>query len=255
MAKSQQEEERLRQEKLELLKMKQGIIEESEIIPEDAPTQYEKPHGWKKVSNFFYQNKWFLIPAFFAAALLVFLAVQFFTREKADIEIIVAVTTEKSELLGKIDVIEETLEMYCPDFDGNGKVHVSVETIDLSMGDTMTQYADVERQKFSTEIKMFDRPLAVCDKGYISDFIPPCDEGYGYELYSNLSGTFSADILYNGKSVICSKTGLDFASDALLCVRALPANSKAQDKNVIERRERALIVLQNIVEGNVVNPK
>ena len=119
----------------------------------------------------------------------------------------------------------------------------------------MTQYADVERQKFSTEIRMFDRPLAVCDKGYISDFIPPCDEGYGYELYSNLSGTFSDEILYNGKSVICSKTGLNFTSDALFCVRALPANSKAQDKNVIERRERALIVLQNIVDGNIVNPK
>ena len=45
MANSQQEEERLRKEKLELLKMKQGIIEESEIIPENAPALHEKPHG------------------------------------------------------------------------------------------------------------------------------------------------------------------------------------------------------------------
>ena len=255
MAKSQQEEERLRKEKLELLKMKQGIIEESEIIPENAPALHEEPHGWKKISNFFYQNKWFLIPAFFAAALLVFLTVQFFTREKADIEIIVAVTVDKSELLGKIDVIEETLEMYCPDFDGNGKVHVSVETIDLSMGETMTQYADIERQKFSTEMRMLDRPLAVCDKGYISDFIPSCDEGYGYELYSSLSGIFSDDILFGEKSVVCSKTGIEFTEGALFCVRSLPANSKGEDKGVIERRERALIVLKNIVDGNIVNPK
>lgn len=255
MAKSQQEEERLRQEKLELLKMKQGIIEESEIIPEDAPAQYEKPRGRKKISNFFYQNKWFLIPAFFAAALLVFLVVQILAREKADIDIIVTVTKENSELLAKIDVIEETLEMYCPDFDGNGKVHVSVQAIDLSLGDAMIQYADIERQKFSTEIKMFDRPLAVCDKGFISEYVPQCDDGYGYELYTNFSGTFPAEILYSGKSVICSKTGLDISEDALICVRELPATSKAEDKGVVERRERALIVLQNIVDGNIVNPK
>ena len=251
MANSQQEEERLRKEKLELLKMKQGIIEESEIIPESAPTQYEKPRGGKKISNFFYQNKWFLIPAFLAAALVVFLIVQVFTREKADIEIIVAVTAENSELLTKIDVIEETLEMYCPDFDGNGKVNVSVQTIDLSV--TSPQDADVEQQKLSTEVKMYNRPLTICDKGFISDYITKSE--FGYEFYSGLSDSLTGELLNNGKSAICSNTSLDFAKDAFFCVRAFPSSSKAQDKGVIERRERALIVLQNIVNGNIVNPK
>ncbi len=255
MANSQQEEEKLRKEKLELLKMKQGIIEESEIIPEAAPPKYEKPHGWKKISNFFYQNKWFLIPAFLAAALVVFLVVQILTREKADIEIMVIVTNENTELLAKTNVIEETLEMYCPDFDGNGKVHVSIQTIDLSLEDDVTQYSDVERQKLSTEIKLFKRPLVICDKGFISDYIPEHFSGSSYEFFSNLSGNFPAEILYNETGVICSKTGLDFAEDALLSVRELPANSVGQDKNAIERRERALIVLKNIVDGNIVNPK
>ncbi len=249
---NKQDEERLRREKLELLKMKQGIIEESEIIPETGARAVAEVHGFKKVTNFLYLNKWIIIPAVFAAALVLFLAVQFFSREKADIEIILAVTSENSELLAKADIVEKTLEKYCPDFDGNGNVHVSVETIDLSLDDAMTQYADIERKKLSLEFRMCDRPLAVCDKGFISEYIPKCD--LGYEIYTNFTEVYSDDMLFAGKGVLSDKTDVDFPDGTLFCVRALPANSKAQEKDVIERRERALIVLQNLVEGNAVNP-
>lgn len=249
---NKQDEDKLRREKLELLKMKQGIIEESEIIPETGSHAVSEVHGFKKVTNFLYLNKWILIPAVLAAALVIFLVIQFFSREKADIEIIVAVTTENSNLSASAEVIEKELEKYCPDFDGNGKVHVSVETIDLSLGDAMTQYADVERQKLSLELRMCDRPLAVCDKGFIGDYIPKCD--YGYELYTNFTEIYPDEMLYAGKGVISSKTAVNLSDNTLFCVRELPAGSKGEDKGVIERRERALIVLQNIIDGKVVNP-
>lgn len=253
MAKNQQEEERLRKEKLELLKMKQGIIEESEIIPEDAPPKYEKPHGWKKITNFFYLNKWILVPAFLAAALLVFLAVQVFTREKADISVIVAITDKNSHLLSKTELIEETIEMYCPDFDGNGKVHAEIISMNLSLGESYSQYASSETEKLMREISKMSSPIAVCDKGFVFDEIPHV--GCISVLFTDLSDAYPDDILYNDKGVLCSKLDAEFPEDALISVRAVPAGEKGQTEEVAELRERALIVLKNIVDGNIINPK
>lgn len=249
---NKQDEDKLRREKLELLKMKQGIIEESEIIPETGSRAVAEVHGFKKVTNFLYLNKWILIPAVFAAALVIFLAVQFFTRERADIEIIVAVTKENANLSANAEIIEKEIEKYCPDFDGNGKVHVSVQTIDLTLGDAMTQYADIEREKLSLELRRCDRPFVVCDEGFIGEYIPKCD--YGYELYTNFTEIYPDEMLYMGKGVISSKTAVNLSDNTLFCVRELPASSKGKEKSVIERRERALIVLQNIIDGNIVNP-
>ena len=47
-------------DKRELLKLKQGLIEESETIQEEKHEVIEL-HGWKKVSNFFYHYKWHVV--------------------------------------------------------------------------------------------------------------------------------------------------------------------------------------------------
>lgn len=245
-------DEKFRQEKLELLKMKQGIIEESEIVPEDEHLPYEKPHGLKKISNFFYHNSWYLIPLTVAAAIVIFLAVNFFSREKADIEIVIAVTEENSELLRKSDIIEKTIEKYCPDFDENGKVHANLEIIDLSMSDVQTQYADVERQKFSFEEQNYFRPLTICDKGFVNDYIPSFD--YNYEVFADLDN-LPDNLLYGTNAVLMSKTSADISENALLCIRNAPAYTTSSKEDVDERRRRALIVLENIASDNVVNPE
>lgn len=245
-------DEKFRQEKLELLKMKQGIIEESEIIPEDEHLPYEQPHGLKRVSNFFYHNSWYLIPLAIAAAIVIFLAVKIFSQEKADIEIMVAVTEENSELLQKADIIEKTLEKYCPDFDGNGKIHVNVELIDLSMGDAQIQYADVERQKFSFEEQNYSKPLTICDKGFIEDYIPSMS--FDYKVFEDLNN-LPDDLLYGTNAVVMSRTKANFSVNALLCVRNAPSYTTSSKRDIAERRRRALIVLENIISDNVVNPE
>ena len=245
-------DDKFRQEKLELLKMKQGIIEESEIISEDERPPYEKPRGFKKISNFFYQNSWFLIPLVIAAAIVIFLAVKFFSQEKADIEIVVAVTEENSELLYKAELIEKTIEKYCPDFDGNGNIHVNLEMIDLSMGDAMIQYADVERQKFKFEEKNYSRPLTICDKGFFNEYIP--NYGYNYQFFADLDN-LPDDLRYGKNAVLMEKAIPDFPEDALLCVRNAPSYASSSKEDIAERRRRALIVLENITSGNVVNPE
>ncbi len=252
MPKSEKDEEKLRQEKLELLKMKQGIIEESDIIPQDVSKASYELHGFAKFKNFCYHNVWYIVPIALFAALAIFLTAQILMREKDDLKMIVVITDQRSELLRYIDVIEETLEKYCPDFDSNGNVHVSVQEIDLSMDDAMVQYADIERQKMALAHEMCERTLVLADKGFIDNYVPKCD--YGYELYTDFTGVYPEDILYNRKGVLSNKIDVDFSEQYIFCVRAIPEGSKANDKNVIEQRSRALTVLNNIVEGNIVNP-
>ena len=77
-----EEQQRQQREKAELLKLRQGLIDESDEIPEDEPPKFEKPTGAKAVENFFYHYKWRLIGIIFTVALLTFMIIQTVTREK-----------------------------------------------------------------------------------------------------------------------------------------------------------------------------
>lgn len=151
MAKSDEEE---RRERLELLKMKQGIITESEIIPEE---QEEKPAPApltfkQKIANFFYYHKFHLLFGGAAVVLAVFLIVQMVGRTEPDIEVLLIGTERGSPLTVRSNQVELALEEHCPDFNMDGKVHVSVISIDLGVEQTDGQY-------YLTQMMTFDREL------------------------------------------------------------------------------------------------
>ena len=50
---------KIQQERIELIRLKQGIITESDTIHEEKEEKPKLPF-WKKVGNFFYHNKWWL---------------------------------------------------------------------------------------------------------------------------------------------------------------------------------------------------
>lgn len=79
-------------EKRELLKLKQGIISESEVIEQDVHEQPEKQTVVKKIDNFFFRNKWFVAAGVFFAAVGFFLVYQAVTREQPDLTVILAVS-------------------------------------------------------------------------------------------------------------------------------------------------------------------
>ena len=63
-------------EKRELLKLKQGIISESEVIEQDVHEHPEKQTVAKKIDNFFFRNKWFVAVGVFFVAVGFFLVYQ-----------------------------------------------------------------------------------------------------------------------------------------------------------------------------------
>ena len=152
-------------EKRELLKLKQGIISESEVIEQDVHEQPEKADCCQENRQLFSSAiNGLLRQAHFFAAVGFFLVYQAVTREQPDLTVILAVsdTSKAPGLYQKINDIELALEKYCPDFDGNGYVHVAVYSIDLTKSGNM-QYIQSNTAKFYGEIERGVAELYICD--------------------------------------------------------------------------------------------
>lgn len=264
------EEQRRIQEHKELLKLKQGIIEESEIIPEDGYAEIPKLHGWKRVENFLYHNKWFVIIGVFAVLVLGYMTFQTFTREKEDLYVLAISTTNRSGIYTKQTDIEKALEKYCPDFDGNGYVHVGVNYMNLSTENGYTEVTDASRYKFMAETMTGDSQMFLTDTGIFDELYSNGEtEEAGSEEYTEDEIRFFMDFseeypeaaLYEGAGLQLNTT--EWKTDArwetcpdivLLFVRGEYADMTGNTEDAKTQRERAKIVFQNILEGNVVNP-
>ena len=66
-------ERRLAQERIELMKLKSGVIDESESSIKEEHDQIRELHGFEKVQNFFYHNKVWIIFTIFIIAVAAFI--------------------------------------------------------------------------------------------------------------------------------------------------------------------------------------
>lgn len=270
-----EEQQRQQREKAELLKLKQGIIEESEEIPEDKPPTYEKPKGWKAVENFFYHYKWMMGGTIFAVALVTFLVVQTVTKQRNDLYVLVVANDASDGFYAMTDQIEIALERYCPDFDGNGYVHVGVNFVDLS-SKTSSQYSDTQYDKFSAEVFTGSSQLYITDHEIVSLINAYTDsadnvtaeaetsseeESMHSEYFLNLSELYPDAEVYQDVGVQLNTTG--FADEANwsecpdavgIYIRNEFEGMTGNDKSAQEQRRRAQEVLNNIMTDNVVNP-
>lgn len=190
MAKSDEEEKR---ERLELLKMKQGIISESEIIPEE---QEEKPAPApltfkQKIANFFYYHKWHLLFGAAAACLLTFMIVQTFSRDTPDIKVLLIETVRGSGLSSRTTQVERALEQYCPDFNLDGKVHVDVTGINLGVVETDGQYYLTQMMTFDMELTG-ESCIVVSDKNFYDYMLN--EVGANNNAFLTINGGYSVPV-------------------------------------------------------------
>lgn len=257
-------------EKRELLKLKQGIIEDSEIIEQDVHEQAEDMTAVKKIDNFFYRNKWFVLAGVFFAAVAIFLTYQIVAREDADLSVMLVISdVEKAPgLYQKVNDIELALEQYCPDFDNNGYVHVAVYFIDLTKGSDM-QYVQTNNAKLYGEIERGVSELYICDDD-IFNANKSTGENDPDKIYENPNTyeTMFSDIgkeldltEYNGKLRV-NLNDTQFVYDAKWessCPDTLAFSVRREEEGMIsykrsaEYQKRAKEVLKNILTNNKVN--
>ncbi len=252
------DEQRHIQEYKELLKMKQGLIEESEMIPETGYAEIEELHGWKRVENFVYHHKWALIVGFFTALVLGFMIYQTVTREKEDLYILAISTTDSSGLYTKTTDIERAFEMYCPDFDENGYVHVAVNFINLSTENGYSQSTDVDRYKFIAEVITGDSQIVFADVGIMDEIREASSE---IQFFADLTEEYPDSVFFEGVGLQLNTTDWNTAARWESCpdmnclfIREEFEDMTGNGDEAVEQRRRALILMDNIINGNVVNP-
>lgn len=130
---------KLQQEKLELIKIKQGIIAADES--EDKQSKEKHYSIWEKMNSFFYRNKIMVILGAIGVFLVGFLTVDFINKDRPDMTIMVLIDDQEFDL--KKEQIGKVFEKYIDDINGNGEIHVTTYYMPLSENlDPYTQQAN-----------------------------------------------------------------------------------------------------------------
>lgn len=115
-------EKKLYQEKVELLRKKQGVSDdESEEIVDNIQREYSIR---QKIGNFFYHNKWWLLLGSIFVAIFAYLIYDTVTATKYDMQILLI--SCDNGLYANQEKLLELFEKNCEDVNGDGEVNVAM---------------------------------------------------------------------------------------------------------------------------------
>lgn len=247
--------EKLRQEKLELLKLKQGVISE-----EDIPTEIiEERHYtvWEKISNYFYHNKAYIIIGTLLFLILAFLVYDLVTRVTPDVSVMIIAKDDAFQFY--TESMEQLFERYCEDWNGDGKVDVRVFYAPAVIGDSAEELytRQADQTKLVAEFQAGDTVLIIADE-------EACEaigvvEGDG--VFADISKDFPDDENVSGSCYMLSGTSLaedieySALSDGLFAAFREPHGGIGMnEKEFRENYGHAVEMWKNYLSGNEINP-
>ncbi len=154
-------EQKLREERIELMRLKQGVIEESETIREEQEEKKKYTIG-QKISNFFYHNKWWMGIGSFFAFIVGFLVYQTVTTVHPDVVVLLISDNVVFDARCS-DRISEVLEQYTEDGNGDGKITVDVYYIPASEQSAAQNGYSGDTTKLFAEFQVGDSLLVISD--------------------------------------------------------------------------------------------
>lgn len=160
-------DKRLEEERLELLRLKTGVIEESEIIHEEEPEEIHQTFG-QKIGSFFYLNKWWLGICTMIALIAVFLTVNLLSKPRPDM---IVLLIGDNYVLGEESQLQSYIESFTPDNNNNGKILASVYYIPYTDNER-DNYVNSVPSKLTAELQSADSVIIIGNK-LITDVITP----------------------------------------------------------------------------------
>ena len=136
------------------------MITESDRIAEEHPEKKKMPLG-KRISNFFYHNKWWLGITIVLVLIFGYLAYDKLTKVKPDF--VLMVLTDNEELQKKSAELQTYLEQFVDDENGDGKVTVSIYCIPVSDDIDDMDYYTANATKLSTQMQMPEGVMLLTD--------------------------------------------------------------------------------------------
>ena len=196
--KREEYEKKLLEEKKELIRLKQGLIDESETIHE-VHEEAVILTPWQKFRNFIYHNKWWLGLAVIFAALAGFLIYNLATKPNPDVIVLVMCN---NNAVGNESELEDYVKQFTEDLNHNGKVQVAVYYIPIAE-DIYVNFANGSDTKLTTQLESADSVIVIGDNSLMKLFGPDDD------VFVDLSESFPHSKHFrNGKFYL---QGTDFA--------------------------------------------
>ena len=115
----------------------------------------------KRISNFFYHNKWWLGITIVLVLIFGYLAYDQLTKVKPDF--VLMVLTDNEELQKKSAELQTYLEQFVDDENGDGKVTVSIYCIPVSDDIDDMDYYTANATKLSTQMQMPEGVMLLTD--------------------------------------------------------------------------------------------
>lgn len=132
-------EKQLENEKIELVKLKTGVIDESDIIKEEVSAPIKLSKGeW--IKNFWWHHKFIIMGIILAVAVVSYITYDTVSRVKPDIKIIMTVN---NGLVNRTEEVADYFEKFCPDINGDGEVNVQVLSVPLP--DNTDDYVQIQQ--------------------------------------------------------------------------------------------------------------
>lgn len=249
-AKREEYEHQLADEKVELLKLKQGVIDNSEKLNQENKEK-KKYTLWQKIGNFIYHNKWWLGIAAFFVFVAGFLIYDKVTTVKSDINILLI--SDDSDLYQHYRYMLDYFDSNTGDYNNDGDTCANLLYIpisgDDSDGKTMMNAYDSNLSQLTTQFQLGESMMIIADSksdelvepedtlANLEELFPSCPYVKRYGLY--LSGTdFAKQIGYEEGNV---------PEDLYIGIRK-PTKTLSSDKTTQDNYDLAVRTLQNIID-------
>lgn len=237
-------DKRLEAERLELIRLKQGVIEESETIHEEHEEEVHQT-PLQKISSFFYLNKWWLGIGVLFTSIIVFLVVDLITNPRPDIIILMI---GESYAISEESDIQGYFESFADDFNGNGKIEASVYYIPYT-GIETKDYANGVHTKLTAELQAAEGVIVIGNKmcAEITE-----DDG----VYVDLSQIYpdneliSKDRLMLNKTNFAEKIGIDknaLSDDWFIAIRSPKNLLNADEEEMQETYDKDFPVFDAVI--------
>lgn len=241
--KKRQEEydRKILEEKKELIRLKQGLIEESEEIHEES----EKPikmSFWKKIGNFFYHSKWWLGITTVFVVIAVILINNFLSKPDPDMVVLVIC---ESDIIGDSPELEEYLNSMAEDFNDNGKTETSIYFIQMR-GDG---YATGSDTKLTTELNSAESVIVIGSEKFLELVDPETDLLDLDEIFPD-NPNIRSGRFYLKHTKFAERAGInenDVPYDLFIAVRKPRDLLYADTEEMEETLEKDLPVLEKII--------
>ncbi len=242
----------LNEEKIDLIRLKQGVIEESDkVFPQKEPEK--KYTVAEKIGNWLYHSKWWLGIACFCVFIIGFLVYDHLTKVDPDLNLLLV--SHNYEIYINTEALSDMLEKDCPDYNGDEKVLASVIYVPASKS-TMEGggYTASYNTNLLVQMQSDMCMLMICDEGS-DEYLTPDD------LFVNLEELYPDYDFIDGYRVQLDQTSFsqwlnlkeDLNPGTYLALR-LPSANMSGDEAMQTAYDKAIPVLESLLEQLASTP-